>query len=465
VFVEGRDGNEGGELVVFVAGGVTGDVVDVQVTKKKKNFAEARIVGVVEPSADRVTPFCQHFGTCGGCKWQHFDYAAQAATKGKWLTEALTRIGKLELPPAEPVLSAQPGHDVYYRNRLDFTASARRWLTDEDQAYQKTESFDLESIPEGFNDALGFHVPGMFDRVVDIERCWLMAEPMNAIRLAAKAFAKLRGWTFYDHRTHTGFFRGLTLRANTAGELMLLLHVAHGEAAEARAMVDHLVAAFPEIHSAHYVINVKKNDTIYDQDIVTTHGPGFLVEVLEDLKFKISPKSFFQTNSDQALALYRRAREYAGLTGTETVYDLYTGTGSIALFVSKLAAHVVGIEYVPEAIADAKENAELNGVAHCAFYAGDLKDMLTPELVALHGAPDVLITDPPRAGMHPDVVQRIAELKPARIVYVSCNPATQARDLALLFELEPSYRVVRYGAVDMFPHTHHVESVVLVERG
>jgi len=438
------------EMVVFIEAAIPGDVVDVQLTHQKKNYAEGRIVRILQPSANRVQPFCLHFGTCGGCKWQHLDYPAQAEAKAHQLTEALKRIGKLELPPAHPVLAAPS--DRFYRNRLDYTFGARRWLSQEDM--HRDDGWTPEP-------ALGFHAPARFDKVVDILHCYLQAEPTNALRLAVRAFCMANNYSFYDTIAHAGFMRNLIVRNTSNGQWMVIVVFAEDRPAEIAALLNHIRLLFPEITSLHYCVNQKRNETLYDQEILLHSGADHIVEQLEDLRFRISPKSFFQTNTGQALNLYRQVREWAALQGNENVFDLYTGTGSIALFVAKQAKQVVGIEYVEDAIADARLNARLNNIDNCVFYAGDLKDMLTPDLVARHGAPDVIITDPPRAGMHPDVVKRIAELAPARIVYVSCNPSTQARDLEMLGD---NYVVNRYRAVDMFPHTHHVESVVELRR-
>lgn len=431
--------------VIFVEGGVPGDVVDVQVLKSKKDYVEAKVVTVKQASPDRVTPFCTHFGVCGGCKWQQLDYAKQAVYKQQLTEEAFKRIGKLDFPPLLPIIAANPTQ--YYRNKLEFTFSNKRWLSKED--------FN-GGIPLENRDALGFHIPGMFDKIVDIDHCYLQPDPSNQIRNSVRQYALEHQLSFYDVKQHTGFLRNLIVRTSTLGELMVIISFGENNASEIENLLSFLLQQLPQITSLHYAINLKLNDTLFDQDIITYSGRGFIYEELEGLRFKISPKSFFQTNTLQALKLYQTARSFAQLKPTDTVYDLYTGTGSIGIFVAKYCKKVVGIEEISAAIEDARYNAQLNGVENTHFYAGDVKKLLTQQLVAEHGTPDVLITDPPRAGMHADVVQTILDLAPKRIVYVSCNPATQARDLQLL---SAKYDIIQVQPVDMFPHTFHIENV------
>lgn len=443
-------------LVVFVTGAVPGDVADLRATRKKKSFAEATATRIVLPSPDRVTPFCEHFGTCGGCKWQDLSYAAQVRHKRQEVIDNLQRIGGLDLPDVAPTLASP--RTTHYRNKLEFTASALRWFTSE----------DLRALGEiEDRDALGFHVPGRFDRVLDIHTCHLQPDPSNAIRLLVRAYAKEHGLSCYDIRAHQGFLRTLTIRTTTTGEVMVLAAFGHEDVDAREGLLTAVREAFPAVTSLQWCINPKKNDTIWDLDTHVFHGNDHVVEELPDgpggtpLRFRIGPKTFFQTNPEQTGAMYRLVRGLAGLTGTENVYDLYCGAGSITLYVSGLAKQVVGAEIVPEAVADAGVNAALNGITNCRFEAGDLKDLLSPAFAQRHGRPDVVITDPPRAGMHEAVVMRLRELAPARIVYVSCNAATQARDLALLKDL---YEVTHVQPVDMFPHTHHVETVVRLDR-
>lgn len=432
--------------VVFVEGAVPGDIVDVQVTKAKKDYVDARMVVVKQASADRVVPFCSHFGVCGGCKWQQLVYEKQAAYKQQLTEDAFRRIGKLTFPPLLPIIAADTTQ--YYRNKLEFTFSNKRWLSKE----------DLDSgLPIENRDAVGFHIPGMFDKIVDIDHCYLQPEPSNQIRNAVRQYALEHGYTFYDVKQHVGFLRNLIIRTSTLGELMVIVSFGEDNPTEIENLLSFLLQQFEQITSLHYAVNLKFNDTLFDQNIITYSGRGFIYEELEGLRFKISPKSFFQTNTQQALKLYQTARSFAKLKPTDTVYDLYTGTGSIGIFVAKYCKKVIGIEEIDAAIADARYNAELNQVGNTHFYAGDVKRLLTQQLVAEHGTPDVLITDPPRAGMHPDVVQIILDLAPPRMVYVSCNPTTQARDLQLL---SVKYDIIQVQPVDMFPHTFHIENVV-----
>ena len=434
--------------VVFVEFAVPGDVVDVRVTRKKSSFLEGRIIRIVKPSDARLEPFCEHFGVCGGCRWQPLPYDLQLKAKQRQVYDQLTRIGHLQVPEFSPIIGSEK--TVFYRNKLEFSASNKRWiLPDED--------------PESLNDTekwgLGFHVGKFFDKVLDIDKCWLQPEPSNAIRLFIKDYVVRNGLSFYDLRNNYGFLRNMFVRTTDGGEVMLI--ICFGEDSPAiLPMLGAIRDRFPEISSLYYVINTKLNDSIQDQDCILFSGSDAIYGEMEGLKFKIGPKSFYQTNSGQALQLYRKAREFAGLTGSETVYDLYTGTGTIALFVSKMAAKVIGIEYVPEAIEDAKANAQNNGIGNCSFYAGDMKDILTDSFIAANGKPDVMIVDPPRAGMHPDVVATILRAAPKCIVYVSCNPASQARDIAMLSE---KYKITAVQPVDMFPHTQHVENICKLE--
>lgn len=449
VAAEGKSIARYNDCVVFVPYVIPGDVVDLQVTKKRKKYMEARVAHIHEYSKDRVEAFCEHYGVCGGCKWQILPYEMQIQHKHQQVEDALQRIGKVELPAFEPILGSK--NTQYYRNKLEYTFSASRWLT--------KEEMDDEDIDR---DALGFHIPKLFDKIVDIKHCYLQPEPSNAIRLAIKKFAKDNSYTFYHQRSNEGFLRNIIIRTTSTGEVMLIVIFGEDDTEKINALMGFLKTEFEDqITSLLYVVNKKLNDTIGDQEVLHFDGATEVYEEMEGLKFKIGPKSFYQTNSDQAYELYKITRDFAGLTGKERVYDLYTGTGTIALFVAKMAAKVIGIEFVEDAIKDAKINAENNKVDNSLFFAGDMKDMLTDEFVSKHGKPDVIITDPPRVGMHADVVQVILNCEPQRIVYVSCNPATQARDLELLDE---KYKVSRVRPVDMFPHTHHVENVVLLEK-
>lgn len=442
--------------VLFVPFAAPGDVCDIQVTKKKSSFMEGRITEIITPSPQRVTPFCSHFTICGGCKWQHLPYSLQLETKDQVVRDALCRIGKIDVGTYLPILGSE--RTERYRNKLEFTFSHRRWLQPEElSVLGEKEEQDLSG--------LGFHLPGMFDKVLDIDQCHLGAEVLDDIRLFIRDYCKARPerYPYFDLRKQEGFMRTLMMRTTSTGEIMLVL-VFFREDEEARtALLDAVKEHFPQITSLLYVINAKANDTITDQEIHCYSGRDYIEEQMEGLTFRIGPKSFYQTNSEQAYELYKVAREFAELTGKEQVYDLYTGTGTIANFVARNAASVIGIEYVPEAIADAKINSEVNGIDNTLFYAGDMKDILTEDFILQHGRPEVIITDPPRAGMHEDVIATILRAAPQRIVYVSCNPATQARDLQLL-TASGDYRVTKSRAVDMFPHTHHIENVVQLVR-
>jgi 23S rRNA (uracil1939-C5)-methyltransferase len=444
---EGKGVAKADELVVFVDKAVPGDVVDVRLIKKKKNFAEAVIEELHTASPFRTDPFCQHFGVCGGCKWQHMQYEAQLNFKYKNVEAALQRLAKVDTTSMEPILGS--AENKYYRNKLEYTFSNKRWLDKADLGDQD----DLEL------NALGFHVPGRFDKILDIQHCYLQAEPSNTLRNQVRGYALRTGLTFYDLRAHEGNLRNLIIRTSSTGEVMVAVIFAYVEQHEIDGLMEYLKLNFPEITSLQYIVNQKKNDTIFDQDVVTYAGRDHIFEEMDGLKFKIGIKSFYQTNSEQAHELYKITRDFAGFTGNELVYDLYTGAGTIANFVARNVKQVVGIEYVPTAIEDAKFNSAMNNIDNTVFYAGDMKDILTSDFITEHGKPDVVITDPPRAGMHEAVVKRLLEMEAEKIVYVSCNAATQARDLALLKE---KYQVARIKPVDMFPHTQHVENVVLL---
>lgn len=436
------------DMVVFIPFGAPGDVADIKLDKKKKSYAEGHIERLIEPSPVRETPRCEHFGICGGCRWQHLPYSIQLQCKQQQVKDALERIGKVPYPGITPILGSENIWE--YRNKMEYTFSSKMWLT-----------YDQMRSGEEFPDrrAAGFHIPGAFDKVLDIHACHLQDDLGNRIRLFIKSFGKENDLEFYDLRENRGFLRTLMIRIASTGEVMVVMQVGEDDPAKISLLMDAVAAEFPEITSLHYVVNTKVNDTIGDLDIKLYKGREYIEEEMEGLRFRIGPKSFYQTNSRQAYRLYSVARDFAQLKGDELVYDLYTGTGTIALFLARSCRHVVGIEYVPEAIEDAKINAQANGLANTEFYAGDMKNVLTADFIAEHGRPDVMIVDPPRAGMHEDVVNVILDAEPGRLVYVSCNPATQARDLALL---NAKYDIQAVQPVDMFPHTHHVENVVLL---
>lgn len=438
------------DMVVFVPYGAPGDIVDIQLVKKRKSYAEGRIVRIVKPGESRIAPVCDHFGICGGCRWQHLPYSMQLQCKQKQVVDALERIAKIELPP----ISTIKGSDNIweYRNKMEYTFSNKRWLTTEQMA--SGETF-IE------RDGAGFHIPGAFDKVLDIDRCHLQESFGNDIRNFVKHYGISHGFSFYDLRGQRGLLRTLMVRIASTGETMAVMSFGEDDEEAIKSVMDAIRNRFPGITSLMYVINLKVNDTIADQDVILHSGREYIEEEMEGIRFRIGPKSFYQTNSRQAYELYKVVRDFASLTGNELVYDLYTGTGTIANFVSRKARKVVGIEYVPEAIADAKVNSVINGIENTVFYAGDMKDVLNAGFIESNGRPDVIIVDPPRAGMHTDVVNVILDAAPSRIVYVSCNPATQARDLALL---DVRYKAVAVQPVDMFPHTHHVENVVRLER-
>ena len=450
VAAEGKSIARVDDMVVFIPYGAPGDVVNIKLDKKKRSYAEAHIVDLVKPSPDRVTPACEHFGVCGGCKWQHIPYESQLRYKRDQVVDALTRIAKVEIPEVNPTLGSK--ETFCYRNKLEYTFSCKCWITFE----------DLRSGREiADRNALGFHIPGAFDKVLDIKKCWLQDDLSNRIRLFVRQYALAKGYEFYDIKAQQGLMRTLMVRIASTSEVMLIVVFARPEQEKIDDLMGAIAAEFPEITSLLYVVNQKVNDTIADQEVITYRGRDYINEEMEGLQFRIGPKSFYQTNSLQAYELYKVARRMACLKPDDLVYDLYTGTGTIANFVARQVKKVVGIEYVPEAIADAKLNSEVNGIDNTIFFAGDMKDVLTDGFIEEHGRPDVMIIDPPRAGMHEDVVNVILNARPERIVYVSCNPATQARDLALMDSL---YRVEEVQPVDMFPHTHHVENVVRMTR-
>ncbi len=436
--------------IIFVNNAVPGDIVDIQTTKKRKAYYEGSATVFHKKSAKRVDPTCAHFGTCGGCKWQFMGYEHQLAYKQQEIVNNLTRLGKIELPKVTPILGSED--QFFYRNKMEFSFSDSRWLT-------------LEEIQSGTEiesrNALGFHMPGMWDKILDIDKCYLQEDPSNDIRNKVKTFATKNNLSFYNARKQEGFLRTLMLRISSTGEIMILIQFFNEDEEKRKLLLDYIASEFPKVTSLQYVINSKGNDTIYDQEVICYKGKDFIEEEMEGLRFKINAKSFYQTNSKQAYELYKITRDFANLTGNELVYDLYTGTGTIAQFVAKQAKKVIGVEAVPEAIEDAKENARNNNIDNTEFYVGDMKKVFTKEFIAQHGQPEVVITDPPRDGMHKDVVQQLLNISPKKIVYVSCNSATQARDLALLDE---TYKVTKVQPVDMFPQTYHVENVVLLEK-
>ena len=436
--------------VIFMTNTVPGDVVDVQTTKKRKAFFEGKAIKFHSYSGKRITPKCEHFGVCGGCKWQHMGYEHQLFYKQKEVENNLRRIGHLDLPEISPILGAEAQY--FYRNKMEFSFSDSRWLS-----LEEIQS-DIEIDDKN---ALGFHIPGMWDKILDIKKCHLQADPSNAIRLAVKQFALDNNITFFNPRKQYGMLRTLMIRTSSTGEIMVLIQFYEEDKDKRGLLLNHLATTFPEITSLQYVINRKQNDTIYDQEVICFAGRDHIIEKMEGLQFKINAKSFYQTNSEQAYSLYKITRDFAGLTGKELVYDLYTGTGTIAQFVSKNAKKVIGIESVPEAIADAKTNATNNNIDNIQFFVGDMKNVFNDEFINTHGQPDVIITDPPRDGMHKDVVHQILNIAPKKVVYVSCNSATQARDLQLI---KHRYAVTKVQPVDMFPQTHHVENVVLLEK-
>jgi len=436
--------------VIFLSNAVPGDIVDVQTTKKRKAFFEGQAINFHKYSEKRTIAVCDHFGVCGGCKWQHMGYDHQLYYKQKEVENNLVRIGKLSLPEIHPILGSEKQY--FYRNKMEFSFSSKRWLTQEEvDSNQEIED----------KNALGFHIPGMWDKILDIKKCHLQADPSNNIRLEVKKFATENDISFFDPREQKGLLRTLMIRTSSTGELMVLIQFYENNIKKRETLLNHLKNIFPEITSLQFVVNEKQNDTIYDQEVICYDGRDHIFEEMEGLKFKINAKSFYQTNSKQAYELYKITRDFASLTGKELVYDLYTGTGTIAQFVAKKAKKVIGVESVPEAIEDAKANAQLNNITNVHFFTGDMKKVFNTEFISTHGVPDVIITDPPRDGMHKDVVQQILNILPEKIVYVSCNSATQARDLELMKE---HYKVIKVQPVDMFPQTFHVENVVLLEK-
>ena len=435
--------------VIFIPNVVPGDVIDVQTFKKRKSYFEGKAIKFHKLSENRVIPVCEHFGSCGGCKWQNMKYEQQLFYKNNEVYNNLKRIGKIELPEFEPILGSEK--QFFYRNKMEFGFSNARWMTEAE--IQSTEDISDKN-------ALGFHIPKMWDKILDIQKCHLQEDPSNAIRNEIRKFAIDNDLAFFNPRNHEGLLRTLMIRTASTGEIMVLVQFFENDKTKRELLLNHVYEKFPNITSLQYVVNSKANDTLYDQDIKLFKGRDYILEEMEGLNFSINAKSFYQTNSDQAYELYKITRDFAGLTGNEIVYDLYTGTGTIAQFVSKKAKKVVGVEAVPEAIFDAKENAKRNSITNCDFFVGDMKNVFNDEFITQNGFPDVIITDPPRDGMHKDVVAQIMKIAPKKVVYVSCNSATQARDLALMDE---KYKVTRVRPVDMFPQTHHVENVVLLE--
>ena len=449
VAAEGKSIAKIDDMVVFIPYGAPGDIVDIKLDKKKKSFAEAHIERMVRPSEIRIEPFCEHFGVCGGCKWQHLPYDFQLKFKRQQVVDALQRIAKVEIPEIPTTIGSD--NTTCYRNKLEYTFSNKSWLT-----FEQMKSG--EEFPD--RNAVGFHIPGAFDKVLNINKCWLQDNISNEIRLFIRDYALSKGYTFYDLKNQQGLMRTIMVRIASTCEIMLIVVFGEDNPEAVNDVMEAIKEKFPQITSLLYVINLKVNDTIGDQEVITYSGKPYIEEEMEGLKFRIGPKSFYQTNSHQAYKLYSKTREFAHLTGNELVYDLYTGTGTIANFVARQCRKVVGVEYVPEAIDDARLKSQVNGIDNTLFYAGDMKDILTDSFVAEHGVPDVMIIDPPRAGMHEDVVKVILNAAPKRIVYVSCNPATQARDVALL---DCKYKITDIQPVDMFPHTHHVENIIAMD--
>ncbi|MCK9254770.1 MAG: 23S rRNA (uracil(1939)-C(5))-methyltransferase RlmD [Bacteroidales bacterium] len=436
--------------VIFVRKVIPGDIVDVQLTRKRKAYAESKLLKIREFSKDRIDAFCKHFGKCGGCKWQMLAYEKQLEYKEKQVYDQLSRLGGLKNLKINPIIASEK--DKYYRNKLEFTFAQRRWL-DETEPFIENTGRDLEG--------LGFHVQGMFDRIVDIQECFLQNEPSNEIRNKLREFTKQEGYDYYNSRTHEGMMRNLMIRTSSTGETMLVVVFNKDEKKLIHALMEFLNQEFPNITSLQYIVNTKFNDSIYDQEVICYKGRNYILEDLDGLKFRIDAKSFFQTNTEQALNLYNKTVEFADIQANDLVYDLYTGTGTIANFIAKNCKKVVGIDSVPEAIADAKKNSELNNISNTVFYSGDMKDMLNSDFISKNGKPDTIILDPPRAGVHENVINIMREISANKIVYVSCNPASQARDIALLSDI---YDVLEIQPVDMFPHTHHVENIVLLVK-
>ena len=433
------------EKVTFVEGVAPGDVIDLRVTRRKKSYQEAVATRIIEYSKERATPFCDHYGLCGGCKWQHLLYEKQLEFKRQQVIDSLERIASIPFPEVKPTLPSPK--TKYYRNKLEFTFSPKRWLTNE----------EIQSGKEYNRNCLGFHLPGRFDKIMDIEQCFLQPEPSNAIRNEIRAYAHTHDLSFYNLNTHEGFLRNLIIRTSTTGSTMVILQVGESQPETLEKLMTHLIKKFPGINSLYYVVNQKKNETFHDQETILFHGDEYISENIDDLKFRIGPKSFFQTNPEQAAILYKHAMAFAKLTGKETVYDLYSGTGTIAIYMAKNAKKVIGIENILEAVEDAKINAEINKIENVEFILGDIKDSLRSEIAKKYGLPDLVVLDPPRSGLHPDVIESLINLSAQRIVYISCNPATQARDLKILSK---KYRIEDVQPVDMFPHTQHVENIV-----
>lgn len=450
IAAEGKALGKHNDMVVFVPMCVIGDVVNVQICNKRRRFMEGYVLDFVKKSSERAEPFCSHYGDCGGCKWQHMPYESQLKHKQQQVEDQLTRIGKIKLPEISPILGSK--NTQFYRNKLEFTFSNKKWIPKEMLA-------DGQEI--NMADGLGFHISGAFDKILDIEKCYLQGSSSNEIRNEIRNFTKANGYTYYNARTHEGLMRNLVVRTSTTGDIMLIVIFGYNDTEKIEALMEHLKVQFPQISSLLYIVNKKLNDSYADQDVILYSGADHIFEQMEDLRFKIGPKSFYQTNSEQAYNLYKVTRDFAGLTGNEIVYDLYTGTGTIANFVAHKCKKVVGVEYVPDAIEDAKVNSTINGITNTVFYAGDMKDVLCEKFIQENGAPDVIILDPPRAGIHEDVAEVVMSAAPKRIVYVSCNPATQARDIAIF---DAMYEITAIQPVDMFPHTHHVENVVLLEK-
>ena len=447
---EGNTISRVNNMVIFIPLVAPGDIVDVRIIRKRKKYMIGEMIRIKKKSPNRIIPFCEHFGICGGCKWQHLPYPDQLEFKQKQVSDALQRIGKIENFTINNIIPSQKTE--FYRNKLEYTFSSNRWFTREE--IESGEKIEKTS-------AAGFHVPGIFDKVVDINKCWLQEEPGNQIRNFVKKYSDELGLSFYNTRNHNGFLRNLTIRNTSAGELMALFSFGENQSEAINALLNEIKIRFPKITSLVYTVNTKRNDTIYDQNIITFHGNDFITEKLENLSFRIGPKSFFQTNTQQALKLYQKVKDFAGLTGEQIVYDLYTGTGTIANFVASGALKVVGIESIKESIEDAKINSIINGVSNTHFFAGDINKILNEDFFRKNGTPDIIITDPPRVGMHNDVILKIMKAGPAKIIYVSCNPSSQARDVELMKE---KYKVTEVQPIDMFPHTHHVESIILMEK-
>jgi len=450
VAAEGRAIARYDNRVIFIPMVIPGDVVDIRIIRKRKSYWEGQVVQLIHPSPDRQKPVCAHFGVCGGCKWQMLPYGKQLQFKEQQVTDQLSRIGKMELPGITPIIGAE--QTEFYRNKLEFTFAHRRWFTAEELA----DAGELQDEP-----ALGFHVRGRFDKVVDIAKCWLQPDPSNAIRNEVKTYALSKGLTFFNLREQKGFLRNLIIRTTTTGEVMVVVIMAEESEPEREDLLEYIKSRFSDLTSLMWVINPKANDTIFDLPVHLSYGRDHLIEKIENLSFKIGPKSFFQAHTQQATRLYQVVREMADLSGEEVLYDLYTGTGTIALFLASRVKKVVGIDSVPEAVTDARENAELNHVVNASFFSGDIKEVLDERFIQREGVPDVVVLDPPRAGIHQHVVEVLRTVHPARIIYVSCNPATQARDLALMADL---YRIVAVQPVDMFPHTHHVENIIRLDQ-